>query len=228
MACFPCSSTPQFPSVASSRSPPRPRFPRNAKNTQKRAHMGAFLMFFAFSDPAPSYPLNFPSNTTNTSIWTCLSCSRVPGSPTKNPLAEHIKHACIGVFYVFGTLPSHRPFYSLPLPVNNKNAPKLGAFLVFPYIFVKKTRITCPIRARYSCLHYFIPSNTKARPSGCSWSLKGENASSFNPEHRRTPGTAYFDVQLSSSPQPHHTTIQPISSMSLHFLSLPHLCHLLR
>src|SRR5438270_8540726 len=57
---------PSVPVRALSRSPPRPRFSRNAKNTQKRAHMGAFLMFFVFSDPAPSYPLNFPSNTTST------------------------------------------------------------------------------------------------------------------------------------------------------------------
>ena len=161
--------------------------------------MGTFLMFFAFSDPVPSYPFNFPSNTTNMSIWTCLLCSRVPSSPTKNP----------------SPCRTHKTrLYQRVLCVWH---PPLPPTLLLPFLSLT-----------FLCLHYFIPSNTKACPSGCSWSLKGENASSFNPEHRRMPRTAYFDVWLSSSPQPHHTTIQPIFPMSLHFLSLPHLCHLLR
>src|SRR6266571_2922454 len=147
MACFPCSSTPQFPSVPRAEAYPDPDSPETRKTRRNApiwAHFLCFSRFLTWPPPIPSNttstentpygvfsvfvdpsdPLNFPSNTTNTSIWTCLSCSRVPSSPTKNPLAEHIKHACISVFYVFGTLPSHRPFYSLPLPVNNKNAPK--------------------------------------------------------------------------------------------------------
>src|SRR6266571_7942603 len=80
--------------------------------------MGAFLMFFAFSDPAPFYPLNFegtrfpnqepPRRTHKTRLYWRVLCVRHPPLPPTlllpSPSCEQQKRAQVG--RVFG-VPLH-------------------------------------------------------------------------------------------------------------------------
>jgi len=63
------------------------------------------LVFSMFLGPKSCLP---PANTENKPSWGRVFY--VQGDPVaySSPLAEHVKHAETGVFYMFSTFPSHR------------------------------------------------------------------------------------------------------------------------